>query len=554
MGQSLPGSSCSSASDDPAARLNAMQETYQLFSRVYPGCRELVSENIWQLLTASAESLELFADILSERATDLNIPGYLGELARMELYVYRLATECSPVPQYSENPILNPTLELFDNSWKNLACRIENEAGCPAPEKGAEHCIVWLHPISGGTRVKAAQAEDLLAMKMALEGLSVQAAAREAECAAGVIGSALTRALQDGIVIGPEPLIKREYNPEHYKNIDHSYFTARIFSLQWHITQNCDLHCRHCYDRSHFKTLSLEQERDILADLDRFCASHNVQGQVTFTGGNPLLHPDFETLYQEAVDRGFTTAILGNPASREQVERLSAMQPPAFYQVSLEGLEAHNDYMRGKGHFKKVLAFLQLLRELEIFSMVMLTLTRDNMEQVLPLAELLRGKSDLFTFNRLSSVGEGAKLAGAPLEKYAEFLRAYDERAAANPSLGSKDNLLNILYHRQKKVLSGGCTGYGCGAAFNFLTVLADGSVHACRKFPSLLGNILQNSLSEIYHREKTRQYRAGAAECRGCAIRPVCGGCLAVAHSSGHDIFTRKDPYCFFDAKDSPC
>jgi selenobiotic family peptide radical SAM maturase len=285
-----------------------------------------------------------------------------------------------------------------------------------------------------------------------------------------------------------------------------------------------------------------------------FCASHNVHGQVTFTGGNPLLHPNFEKLYQEAAERGFSIAILGNPTSREQLERLNAIQPLAFYQVSLEGLEEHNDYMRGKGHFKKIMAFLDLLQELDVFSMVMLTLTRANIEQVLPLAEILRNKTDLFTFNRLSLVGEGANLVTVDVADYPSFLKDYDKAVASNPCLGIKDNLLNILYHKQKRSLFGGCTGFGCGAAFNFITVLADGSVHACRKFPSSLGNILDIPLSEIYHSEAARRYRDGAVECQDCSIRPVCGGCLAVAHSHGLDIFTEKDPYCFIDPKDKTC
>jgi len=207
--------------------------------------------------------------------------------------------------------------------------------------------------------------------------------------------------------------------------------------------------------------------------------------------------------------------------------------------------------MRGRGHFKKTLAFLELLRELKIFSMIMLTLTRDNMDQVLPLAEILRDKTDLFTFNRLSAVGEGANLAGVAVEKYPEFLRAYDKAVAAIPNLAPKDNLFNILYVQQNRPLFGGCTGYGCGAAFNFITILADGSVHACRKFPSPIGNIIHDSLHTLYHSEKAAQYRKGAAACSTCAIRPVCGGCLAVAHSNGRNVFAQKDPYCFMDGGD---
>jgi selenobiotic family peptide radical SAM maturase len=457
-----------------------------------------------------------------------------------------------PVPPYAEKLCINPTLELFENSWKNLAGLLDAAAGNSGPEDGGEHVIVWRHPISGRVRAKHAGAEDLLAMKMALEGLSVPAVAAEAGVSAASIAAALVRALEDGVIIGPQSLIKREWEPEQYKDVASSFFAARIFSLQWHITQTCDLHCRHCYDRKQYKSLTPEQEIAILDDLAGFCAAHNVHGQVTFTGGNPLLHPDFAKLYQEAADRGFTLAILGNPATREEIARLIAIQPPAFYQVSLEGLEAHNDYMRGRGHFKRILAFLDLLRELGIYSMVMLTLTRDNMEQVLPLAEILRGRTDLFTFNRLSLVGEGANLVTVDADKYPGFLRDYAAAARTNPCLGIKDNLLNILYRGQEQPLFGGCTGFGCGAAFNFITVLADGAVHACRKFPSPIGNILHNSLGEIYHSERAGQYRSGPAECKECSIRPVCGGCLAVAHSHGLDVFRQKDPCCFIDSESS--
>ena len=533
---------------------NTLQEKSQLLRKTYPGCRKLVPEDTWLQIVAEVKSAEDFSNILRHRAVELGLEPYLGELARMESYVAGLQADNTPVPEYAAKVSVNPTLQLFENSWKNLACLIDKAAEDREPEKTGELVIVWRHPRDGKVRAKPVQKEDLLAMKMALEELSVQAVAKEGNVHAAAVESALIRALHDGVVIGPEPLIKRDSRPEQYRDVDLSFFSARIFSLQWHITQACDLHCRHCYDRKQYRVLAPEQEIGILDDLVRFCASHNVHGQVTFTGGNPLLHPNFAKLYQEAADRGFTTAILGNPASREEIERLQAIQPLAFYQVSLEGLPEHNDYMRGRGHFDRVLAFLDLLRELGVFSMVMLTLTRDNMAQVLPLAEILRDRADLFTFNRLSLVGEGANLAAVDPGEYPGFLRAYGAAVRTNPCLGIKDNLLNIIYHEQERPLFGGCTGFGCGAAFNFITVLADGAVHACRKFPSPLGNILDNSLDWIYHSGAAKRYRGGAEECRACAIRPVCGGCLAVAHSHGLDIFRQKDPYCFIDANNTGC
>jgi selenobiotic family peptide radical SAM maturase len=292
----------------------------------------------------------------------------------------------------------------------------------------------------------------------------------------------------------------------------------------------------------------LDQGIRILDDLYAFCKSRHVGGQVAFTGGNPLLYPHVFELYGAAADRGFILSILGNPAPREQIEKLLEIQKPSHFQVSLEGLPEHNDAIRGEEHFERIMAFLETLQDLEISSMVMLTLTKDNINQVLPLAELLRNRTDVFTFNRLSRVGEGMQLELPSREDYKEFLRAYMEEAEKNPALSMKDNLFGILLHHRGLPLSGGCTGFGCGAAFNFLALLPDGEVHACRKFPSLIGNIYEQNIGEIYDSELARRYRNGTNACRSCAIRPVCGGCLAVAHSQGLDIFEDRDPFCFMD------
>ena len=111
-----------------------------------------------------------------------------------------------------------------------------------------------------------------------------------------------------------------------------------------------------------------------------------------------------------------------------------------------------------------------------------------------------------------------------------------------------KDNLINIVLQQRGMEPFGGCTGFGCGAAFNFVTLLADGEVHACRKFPSLLGNVHEQGLADIYDSEIARRYRTRTSACRTCSLRPVCGGCMAVTYSHGLDVFQDRDPYCFIE------
>jgi len=321
-----------------------------------------------------------------------------------------------------------------------------------------------------------------------------------------------------------------------------------FFTLQWHITQKCDLHCRHCYDRSGRDTLDMKAAVGVLDQLHDFCRARFVKGQVSFTGGNPLLYSSFMELYREAADRGFFTAILGNPSRRELIERIVSIRKPVYFQVSLEGLRDYNDYIRGDGHFDRTIDFLHILRDLGVESVVMMTLGRGNMDQAIPLAELLDGKAGAFTFNRLSRVGEGAGLSSPDREEYRAFLGRYMDAAAKIDVMGFKDNLFNILRRERGLEPGGGCAGFGCGAAFNFAALLSDGEVHACRKYPSLIGDMRRQTLMEIYESPEAERYRAGPLACGECPVSPVCRGCPAVAYGEGLDPFLERDPYCFFE------
>ena len=347
---------------------------------------------------------------------------------------------------------------------------------------------------------------------------------------------------------GPISTIHSEFPaPGHAADRSVKSTEVAIFTLQWHLTQACDLHCRHCYDRSTRSSLSLDKTLAALEEFVDFCARRRVQAQISFSGGNPLLYPDFFPLYQAAARAGCITAILGNPCGRDVLERLAAIQRPAFYQVSLEGLATHNDWMRQPGHFQHTLDFLSLLRELGIPSRVMLTLTESNLDRVLPLADFLRDRAERFTFNRLSQIGEGAGLRLPAPDTYRAFLQDYLAAAENNPVIGLKDNLLNTVLYEQGRPVFGGCTGYGCGAAFNFLALLPDGELHACRKFPSSLGNVFEDGFDACYESPQAKAYRRGPAECESCPVQAVCRGCLAVISSLGLDVGTDRDPYCPF-------
>ena len=66
-------------------------------------------------------------------------------------------------------------------------------------------------------------------------------------------------------------------------------------------------------------------------------------------------------------------------------------------------------------------------------------------------------------------------------------------------------------------------------------------------------GHVNPQDILRIKGREAAQRYRRGSAACRQCPIRPVCGGCLAVTHGFGHNIFVERDPYCFIERLQNP-
>lgn len=492
---------------------------------------------------------QTFPDKLISLTHDPAVPDFIVDLARIEWAFHQAKTDAAPFDPNIDKLTVNPTLVLVPVSWRNLPTVMNTKAGEDpwVQESAGTLVLIWRHPKIGKVHIREAEDIDLLALKITVEEIDPREAAAIGKVAVSTIESARHRAISQGILMSPESLIRRDFPASaNIRPALESFLSADTFTLQWHITQTCDLHCKHCYDRSERTPMPYDTALAILDDFCGFCQKMHVSGQVTFTGGNPLLYPDFSNIYKEASDRGFGVAILGNPSPIRQIEKLLDIAKPLYFQISLEGLETHNDDIRGKGHFKRSLVFIDQLKNLGIYTMVMLTLSHDNIHQVLPLADLLRDRTDFFTFNRLSTVGEGTRLLMADPKTFQKFLREYEAASRENPILGLKDNLLNIIRNENNLEPFGGCTGYGCGAAFNFVALLPDGEVHACRKFPSPIGNMKKNRLTEIYHSRLARKYRNGSQACRECSLNIVCRGCLAITYSYGMDVFEEKDPFCF--------
>jgi len=129
----------------------------------------------------------------------------------------------------------------------------------------------------------------------------------------------------------------------------------------------CDLTCRHC-----FITCGPNNDRHpfmAVAQVEAALAWADAQGvnDVYFTGGEPFIHPDIDTLVELALARGPLTVLTnGLHFTPERVSHLGRLFAASRWsldlRVSLDGPTAEsNDRLRGRGVFERVVEGLRRL-------------------------------------------------------------------------------------------------------------------------------------------------------------------------------------------------
>lgn len=145
------------------------------------------------------------------------------------------------------------------------------------------------------------------------------------------------------------------------------------FAFQWHITDECDQRCKHCYIFANgacagFKRMPWEQMVEVVDQAQALCERIGRQPYFYVTGGDPILHPDFWRLAELLHERGFMWCVMGNPfhLTDEVCARMKELGCRK-YQLSLDGLEKTHDYFRKPGSFVETLRAIGCLKRAGIW-------------------------------------------------------------------------------------------------------------------------------------------------------------------------------------------
>lgn len=336
-----------------------------------------------------------------------------------------------------------------------------------------------------------------------------------------------------------------------------------VFMVQWHITGLCGNHCRHCYMDKRGDGLPLDQMYRIVDSIKQMMLSLDCDLRLTITGGDPLLSPHlFEIIrYIRARIPECGLAILGNPEHLDDatIAKLKTCDL-LFYQISLDGLEGTHDHLRYPGSFIASLSGLRKLREAGIKTAVMSTVSLANIDQMPQLVDLVVGAGvNRYEFSRFVPVGSGKGISSSafidPLQ-FRKFLSRMDARyakyAGGGTEFGRKDPLWKLYDYETGKFVprddDQGMIWDGCVIGVASLIILENGDVLGCRRLPTVIGRVPEQSLEDIFLRSEElnclRQYEKIEA-CQKCVLMPYCRGCRAMALGINGDYFS-PDPQCW--------
>ena len=338
------------------------------------------------------------------------------------------------------------------------------------------------------------------------------------------------------------------------------------FAFQWHITDECDQRCKHCYlfaeDRcAGFDRMQYCDMVRVLDDIESFGHEMKRDPYVYLTGGDPILHPDFWKLAELLHARGIMWAVMGNPfhLTPKVCARMKALGCRK-YQLSFDGLRETHDDFRMPGSFDASVHAVKTIRDAGIWCAVMTTVSSANADEIPELIDLMaKLEIDVYAFGRYCPTsGQRASEFHIEPADYRRFLLRCQERIEVHEAAGCKttfqrkDHLWTLLEWEQGKLVippeaEDGMVYDGCHCGTSHMTILPNGDVYACRRMESKVGNVFERSLKDIFlgsAMESCRQF-AKFEKCSKCELAGWCRGCPAVSFGYTGNMYS-ADPQCW--------
>ena len=336
------------------------------------------------------------------------------------------------------------------------------------------------------------------------------------------------------------------------------------------VTKACNLRCLHCHAnaRDPFpKELTLKEATQAIDELA--CLGTEA---IMFTGGEPLLRKKFVLqLANYCTDVGILPAMLTNgvlinhkvayelkeagilavgiPLDSPQAELHDKLRAvPGTFDKALRGIRACKDVdlevvvttMALKSNCGTVPQMIDLIHGLDVDQVAIYDLVpngrgKEMMEEVM----LPKQREQVIRYlQQVQETKEMAFLFSGGLPMYPEIVATmHKTRGTSAPDLLLKQFWIHAPI--------------GCPAGISYLSLRPNGDVYPCPFLQIKVGNIREQSLSDIWYGSEVlkslRNRGLLKGECGKCEYKETCGGCRGRAYAVNGD-YLAEDPVCLKD------
>jgi len=334
----------------------------------------------------------------------------------------------------------------------------------------------------------------------------------------------------------------------------------------WEVTQACDLACVHCRASAQPQRspaeLSTEQGYRLLDEIRSFG-----EPLMVFTGGDPLKRPDLYELIRYSVRIGLRTNVTPSATPLLTAEAIEGFQAAGIARmaISLDGPDAatHDEFRGIPGTFDRAMFALRHARDIGLDTQLQTTVTRRNMARLAEVAEIAKEVRtrmwSLFFLIVTGRAAEGDDLLAPEYEQVFEFM--YELSKTAPFGVKTTEAMHYRRYVAQRIKAEHGITenqnakgvawrtaGVSDGKGFVFVS--HTGEIFPSGFFPVSGGNVLQDSLTDVYRNSglflALRDTSQRRGKCGICEYRNICGGSRSRAYALTGDLLA-EDPRCVY-------
>lgn len=288
-------------------------------------------------------------------------------------------------------------------------------------------------------------------------------------------------------------------------------FLMKEFAFQWHLTNLCNLRCRHCYqdDFTDKDDLPGNVIKDIIKKISDELYDYDIQ--INLTGGEPFLRADLfelmECLEGTVNITGYNIITNGLVIKEDDIKKLNQMSKLKEVKMSLEHSNPIiNDRIRGRNAFERCMANFDVLkRNLNKKIVLMYTVAGYNYRDIVNFGQ---GESGLLDFaeeagadavilERFIPLGRGKLLMGHYLseEEWREVIKGVIIFAGLN--IDDKE----LRGYRAFYIGLGHAIdvlGAVCNIGEGTMALMPNGDIYPCRRLPRKIGNILRNNIRDV--------------------------------------------------------